>query len=207
MDVYISWCSIERPRQIAVVRILQSQLRSVSGDLTIRPLLSTSEDLGMKTVLLAANSAGTSATLNHVFVCIVKELRAQSSSTPVETTWNPIGTWSGFLFCGQEFIKFISVYFPTYVVRSLLNKPQDTRFKDRATQYSHGLLPDPSSLSRGWPSSSVTACVKTEHWFLAAPRAKTKPALCKSSLFSCETCNNVGPWKSMGGRHLICFQK
>ena len=33
--------------------------RSASGDLTMRPLLSTSEDLGIKTDLLAANSAGT----------------------------------------------------------------------------------------------------------------------------------------------------
>ena len=52
-----------RPRQMAVVRILQSHLHSVngrkaSGDLTIRPLLSTSEDLGMTTVLLVANCAG-----------------------------------------------------------------------------------------------------------------------------------------------------
>ena len=53
-----------RPRQIAVVRILQSQSHKVnglnaSGDLTMKPLLSTSEDLGMKTVLLAANCRGT----------------------------------------------------------------------------------------------------------------------------------------------------
>ena len=44
--------------------ILQSQLHSVngrdaSGDLTIRPLSSTSEDLGMKTVLVAATCAET----------------------------------------------------------------------------------------------------------------------------------------------------
>ena len=34
-------------------------------------------------------------------------------------------TRSGFFFCGQEFINFISADFPTYVVRSLLNVPQD----------------------------------------------------------------------------------
>ena len=37
-----------------------------------------------------------------------------TSSTSVETIWNPIGTWSGFLFFGHEFIKFISVNFPPY---------------------------------------------------------------------------------------------
>ena len=38
------------------------------------------------------------ATPNHVFVRVVKDLRPQPSSTPVETTRNPIRTWSGFLF-------------------------------------------------------------------------------------------------------------
>ena len=49
-----------RPLLIAVVSILQSQWHSVngrraSGDLTSLPLLSTSEDFGMNTVLLSAN--------------------------------------------------------------------------------------------------------------------------------------------------------
>ena len=66
------------------------------------------------------------ATLNHVFVRFVMELRGQSSSTPVETIRNPIGVWSRFLFCGQAFIKFNSVEFWTYVVRSLVNIPQDS---------------------------------------------------------------------------------
>ena len=47
-----------RPKHISVVIILQSQLhsgRNASGDITMRPLSSTVEYLGMKTVLLAAN--------------------------------------------------------------------------------------------------------------------------------------------------------
>ena len=53
-----------RPRQIAEVRSLQSQLhsvngRSASGDLTILPLSSMSEVLGIKTVLLSAKCSGT----------------------------------------------------------------------------------------------------------------------------------------------------
>ena len=52
----------KRPRQSAVVSILQSQLHSVNGrkasaDLTILPLLSTSEDLGRNTVLFSVESA------------------------------------------------------------------------------------------------------------------------------------------------------
>ena len=53
-----------KPKVIAVVMILQSQLhkvrgRNASGDLTMRPLSSTVEDLGMKTVLLATKCVGT----------------------------------------------------------------------------------------------------------------------------------------------------
>ena len=52
---------------------------------TIRPLSSTSEDLGMKTVLLAVNCAGNSATLKHKFKHIKQELRTQPCRTPVDT--------------------------------------------------------------------------------------------------------------------------
>ena len=53
-----------RPRQIAEVRSLQSQLnsvngRSASGDVAILPLSSMSEVLGIKTVLLSAKCSGT----------------------------------------------------------------------------------------------------------------------------------------------------
>ena len=53
-----------RPKQITVVMILQSQLHKVNGrnassDLTMRPLSSTVEDLGMNTALLAAKCVGT----------------------------------------------------------------------------------------------------------------------------------------------------
>ena len=62
-EVFISWKTSERPREIAVVSILQSQMHSVNGrkashDLTILPLLSMLEDLGINTVLLLASSAG-----------------------------------------------------------------------------------------------------------------------------------------------------
>ena len=50
--------SANRSGQDLAIAITQRQW-TASGDLTIRPLLSTSEDLGMKAVLLAANCAGT----------------------------------------------------------------------------------------------------------------------------------------------------
>ena len=71
--------------------------RSASGDLTIKPLLSTSEDLGIQNSSARGKLHRNWATHNHMFVRIVLELRTQPSSTSVETFWNPIGTWSGFL--------------------------------------------------------------------------------------------------------------
>ena len=58
-----------KPKQIAVVMILQSQLhkvngRSASGDLTIRPLSSTVDDLGVKTVGTEPPSTTNPYTLN-----------------------------------------------------------------------------------------------------------------------------------------------
>ena len=78
-----------RPKHIAVVMILQSQLhrvigRNSSSDLTIRPLSSTVEDLGMKTVLLAAKCFGDKAAPQHTVINIEEqEVRPQSTRTPV----------------------------------------------------------------------------------------------------------------------------
>ena len=55
MDVCISWCTIEE----SCNHNYSGYGRTASSDLTIRPLLPTSEDLGMNTVLLAANCEGT----------------------------------------------------------------------------------------------------------------------------------------------------
>ena len=62
-----------RPKQIAVVMILQPQLhkvngRNASGDLTMRQLQSTAEGSGMKAVLLEAKQI-----FQHTFICIVQE--------------------------------------------------------------------------------------------------------------------------------------
>ena len=62
--------------------------------------------------------------------------------------------WSRFLLCGFEFVKFILV----------------------------NVLPDSSSFSKGWPSSSVTS-VKAEHWFLGAPSTKSKSAFRQGTVF------------------------
>ena len=84
-----------RPRQIAEVSILQSQLHSVnglkaSGDLTILPLSSITKDLGTKTVLLSAECAGYSTTLQHMFVRAKQNPRTQPSRTPAKAVRNSI---------------------------------------------------------------------------------------------------------------------
>ena len=52
-------------------------------------------------------------------------MRAQSSSTSVEAVRNPTGTWSGFLFSGHHFIKFMSINVPLFFFRRRLNVLQD----------------------------------------------------------------------------------
>ena len=115
-----------RPRQIAVVSVLQSQLHSVSGrkasgDFKILPRLSTSEDLGINTVLLSAKSAGI-VPLQHMFVCVEQNLRTQSSSTPFKSCMGFHQGQSRFLLCGHELVKLVSVDFPADVVRSFVRQ-------------------------------------------------------------------------------------
>ena len=89
--------------------ILQSQLhrvngRNASGDLTIKPLSSTVEDLGMKNGPACSKVCGDSATLKHTFISIEQEVRAQSTRTPVQTIWNTIWSTSvGILSLYQSF--------------------------------------------------------------------------------------------------------
>ena len=99
--------------------------RSTSGGLTIMPLLSTPEDLGMKTVLLAAKCTGRGPPSFTCLYALLLKLKAQPSSTPVETVWNPIGTWSRFLLFGHEFVKLVLSITQRMSSRSFLNVPQD----------------------------------------------------------------------------------
>ena len=82
-----------RPKQIAVVMILKSQLhrvngRSASGDLTIRPLSSTVEDLGNGPARI--KMCGDRATFHHRSTCIEQEVGTQSTSASVNTIWDTI---------------------------------------------------------------------------------------------------------------------
>ena len=56
---------------------------------------------------------GNSATLKHPFIHIEQELRTQTSRTHVHSVWNPIGSWSGFLFLKQTFRQIHACQFPT----------------------------------------------------------------------------------------------
>ena len=95
-------------------------------DLTILPLLSTSEDSGINTVLLSANSAGIVPPSNTCLYALNRtcELNA-STTTRVKAVRNSIKTRSRFLLCGHEFVKLAFVDYPADVVKSFLNVSQD----------------------------------------------------------------------------------
>ena len=114
-----------------------------------------------------------------MFVRNVKESRAQSSSTLVETFWNPIGTWNGFLFVAKSSSK------------SFLS-----RFKSRTPIFTQS----PARLVFIFRRVAIffSDCVKTEHRLLGASGAKSlRPrevyfSFSVSSSFSCEARNNLG---------------
>ena len=108
MDVFISWCTIERLGKSHNTAIVVDIGGSGNENSSARGKLCWNK-----------------ATLNHVLVRFVQKLRTQVSSAPGEAKRNPIRARSGFLLCGHEFTKFASVNFPAYVVRSFLNVPQD----------------------------------------------------------------------------------
>ena len=64
---------------------------------------------------------GDSATLKHTLSRVKQELRSQHSRTPIDTIWNPTGSWSGFFLCSHHFIKFTVDIFPQDIVRSFLD--------------------------------------------------------------------------------------
>ena len=113
-----------RPRQIADVRILQSQLhsvngRSASGDRIILQLSSMSEVLGIKTVLVSAKCSRTTPPSNTYLQAL------KIPGTSVGTIWNSIRARCRILLQSDEFIKFGTTNCPTDIVRSFLNIPQD----------------------------------------------------------------------------------
>ena len=98
----------------------------------------------------------------------------------------PIGTWSGFLFCGHESIKFISVNFlsvnrqePCLV--AMVPLAFDTCRKNLAPIFTQP--PAQFVLILHEVTIFISNCVEAEHWFLGAPGAKTEPALRQGIVF------------------------
>ena len=168
-----------RPKHIAVVILLQSQSRNASGrnasgDLTIRPLSSTSEK-----VYTPARAK--------------QELRTQSSRTPVDAIWNPIGSWSGFLLCGHHFHQIHVCHFPTVSRR----KPSERirrwsrghgavrprHAPQKSSQKVRGLMPESSSSSRGWPSF-IGNCTEKDISFLERQARRLSLQFAKALSFS-----------------------
>ena len=118
-----------RPKQIAVVMVLQSQLHKVNGrragDHTMRPSSSTVEDLGMNTGPARSRAGGNNATLHHRSKCVEQETGTQSTSTFKETIWNTIGTRSRFFLCGHHFIKFFLADCPLNILWAFCAKPEN----------------------------------------------------------------------------------
>ena len=118
-----------RPRQIAVVRSLQSQLhsvngRSASGDRIILPLSSMSDVLGIKTVLNSAKMFRDGTSFQQILISVEKELGAQATRTRIGGIRNSIKARCRIFLQSNEFIKFGTVKDPTDVGRSFLNIPQ-----------------------------------------------------------------------------------
>ena len=77
----------------------------------------------MKTVLLRANSAGTGP---PSITCLYALYGNREPNPPahLQRLYGIPSVPGADFFCGHEFIKFVSVNFPTCVVRSLLNVSQ-----------------------------------------------------------------------------------
>ena len=131
----------------------------------MRPLSSTVEDLGVKTVLLAAKCV---VTLKHTLGNIEQEVRPQPTRTPVDTVWNTIWSRSGFFLCSNHFVKLTLVSVPLVILRGFLHKLENGlmgrvpfalgAWREDLTPKVHNLIPDSSSSSSGFLPSSEIAC-------------------------------------------------
>ena len=80
-----------------------------SVDLTILPLLSTLEDLGMNTILLLAKDAGMVPPSSTCFYALNRTCKLSLPAHLQKAVRNTSWAWSEFLVCSQEFVKLTSV--------------------------------------------------------------------------------------------------
>ena len=165
-----------RPQQIAVVMILQS---SASGDLPIRPLSSTMEDLGMKTVLLAARMCVDRTTFHNICVSFEQNGRTRSTSASVNTTWDTIRARGRFFLCCSKNHQILPrqlsiLYLPDFSAQrrershwhGVIRRRCVTRTFD-TKKFVASYLTSFSSIGRA--SFCVGNCMKTENRFLRDP--------------------------------------
>ena len=125
-------------------------------------------------------------------MCVEEKLRTQASRTPAEAIRNPIRAWSGFLLCGHEFVKLVSVEFPADVIRSFPEVSQDSLIV--MVRFAFISCLENRTPIFAWPPARfvfvfqrvtvfIGNSVKAEHWFLGAPGAKSKSALCQGVVF------------------------
>ena len=146
-----------RPRQMAEVRSLQSQLhcvngRSASGD---RIIVIDVRGLGDKDRPTFSEMFRNGFSPTDTFYLIKRNWEPSHPSTRKDVIRNSIGARCRIFLQSNEFIKFGTINGPTKIVSSFLNIPQAIfvlvmpRDQMRAwkmdLQHSHSLLPDSSS--------------------------------------------------------------
>ena len=180
-----------------MVSILQSQLHNVngrraSGDLTILPLLSTSEDVRINTVLLSASNVGVVPPPSTCLYELKRTCAPNPSPHLLKLHGIPSRPGADSFFCGHEFVKLAIVDYPADVVRSFLNVSQDV-LRVVVPLTINARLKDCT------PNIHITSCLihlrfpgmdvfignsmKEEHWFLGAPRAKSNSAFRQGTVF------------------------
>ena len=155
-----------------------------------------SEDLGMKTVLLMANCSGTAPpSTRYLFVCVVKKVGAQIPAHLKTPYGMPSGPGAQSLFRTKSssnsvlsMVQLISAGAFEHTAKLLQYWPclgASAQAWKMVPQYSQSLLPDSSSSSKGWPSSSVTAWRQSIVFLARQPRC---PDLHLASALSFSAC-------------------
>ena len=147
MDVCISWCTNEglgdRRGENLAITIAECQ-RTQS-----QQLLPTTEDLGINTVLLAANCAGTGPPSSTYFFALNKNWEPSPPAHLQRLVGIPSGPGADSFFCGHHFIKFLSISLPLYIIWSRLNVPQNGLV---------AMVPFASRASKIFPNRCIIQC-------------------------------------------------
>ena len=162
----------------------------------MKPLLSTSADLGINTVLLVANCAGIAPPSSTDLYTLKNEPNPPAHLQRLYGM--PLGPGPDSFFGGLKFIKLASVNWPPYIIERRRDAPQNcfvtvvpltlnARFKDLTpvVAQSHGRF----ILIFRRVTIFVSNCVETQHRLLGTPgHVCISPERCLSPSVSKEIC-------------------